>query len=378
MSIFSGTGKSKKQQKAELAAYITNSTNSYLQAGKDYFKGDIAPLEPVIAKAVENKTINTPEVHHNLIKQAITHLVKTGKTENGKVRPYKNHPWMQQQNISKALQNDQIMINYMIARVSEKCNDTVVELVQTGLQAWSKSQQTINNAERLAAQNLYKKCYNTLQNHAQLKNIACNKSAVQKDDMQKLLGEYKSEFSNYQLKSNVGSQPTDKVYVQRLENRAQALEQDLQQHKTTTINLLPQVTNNALGFMFANNINYASFHNIDCTQFQHCMTREIIGILNTSADMAYRNGYAPVITQLAYYNCNLAVSAQQLNQLSYIKEAATFTDICHFFTVYSQIMLDHEFQVRQWKEVGVGVAQGAAQALYKWAQFAEQLYTEPS
>lgn len=205
-----------------------------------------------------------------------------------------------------------------------------------------------------------------------------NSISVKQADLQDILYECTSKMDAYNLECADGIQQLGRAYILRLDKRKQALiasEIELENNKFE--NRRYKINSNTLGFLQASNINYAAFDNARCTQFQHCITEEIIGILNSSADMACRNSYGSIITQFAQYNCNLAVSAQQLNQLSHVKEAVAITDISHVFQLYGQAMLDDELEAAGWKALGVGVATGSARALYKWAGFIERLCNEP-
>ena len=380
LSTSSHATKTKKQQKAELEQNLTTATHQYLQSGKNFFKGDISRIEPIIRKAILDKSIEKPVVQDYLKFQVITHLVATSQTDSGKVIPYKNHPWMHNHDLRTVSSTDQIKLNYMISRVSQVCNDTTVELVQAALQAWEQAQHATNSHEKIMHQNMYEKCYNTLKQYVQPSNIACHAPQMQKADITKLLDMYTSEIDTYHAQNNASMQHTDSAYFARLEERKQAL-LDSEKELTGQLsreNRTYKIDSQTVGFMQACNINYACFDNIGCSRFQHCITNEIVTILKTAADMAARNNYEPVITQFAKHTSNLAVSAQQLNQLSYRQQAAVvLTDLAHFFSEYGQIMVDHDFQLRRWKALGVPIATGAARALYKWVEFAEKLYDDP-
>jgi hypothetical protein len=149
LSTSSHATKTKKQQKAELEQNLTTATHQYLESGKNFFKGDISRIEPIIRKAILDKSIEKPVVQDYLKFQVITHLVATGQTDSGKVIPYKNHPWMHNHDLRTVSSTDQIKLNYMISRVSQVCNDTTVELVQAGLQAWEQAQHATNSHEKI-------------------------------------------------------------------------------------------------------------------------------------------------------------------------------------------------------------------------------------
>lgn len=380
LSTSSDAIKTKKQQKETLENHVTSITNQYLQSGKSFFKGDISRIEPMIRKAIVDKSIKKPAVQDTLKFQAITHLVTTGQTDSGKVVPYKNHPWMQNHDLRTASLTDQIKLNYMISRVSQVCNDTTVELVQAGLSSWEQAHYATNPHEKIMHHNMYEKCYKALKQNVQPDNMACYAPQMQQADITKLLDRYTYEINTYQAQNNVCMQRTDSPYFARLEQRKQALldsEKELS-GQLTRENRTYTIDAQTVGFMQACNINYACFDNIGCSRFQHCITSEIVTILKTAADMASRNNYESIITQFAKHTSNLAVSAQQLNQLSYRDHAAVvLTDLAHFFTSYGQIMLDHDFQLRQWKKLGIPVATGVARSLYTWVQFAAKLYDDP-
>lgn len=125
--------------------------------------------------------------------------------------------------------------------------------------------------------------------------------------------------------------------------------------------------------MIANNLNYTAFDGGAVTPFQHCLTQEILEILESSVEMQKQYGFQEKTADFAFYNCQLAVSAQQLNQLSYLDEAVALTDLTHFFEMYGRSMLDDELEAAGWQAIGTG----ASRAIAQWGQFAYNLTTQP-
>lgn len=135
----SGRKRSTTAQKKEFDAYVAASTKKLIEAVHKAFQGDVSALYPVIKKAIETNSMHLPEVKNSLMHQTIAHMVTTAQTNRGVMSKFKNHPWMQNKDLSCASIDDQIGLNYMISRVYSLSNDTIVELVQNGLKSWDRS-----------------------------------------------------------------------------------------------------------------------------------------------------------------------------------------------------------------------------------------------
>ncbi len=207
---------------------------------------------------------------------------------------------------------------------------------------------------------------------------ASKSDADKKDDDKDKRAHCNQNSQNNQRGSGTDRQSIHDAHAERIAHRSQALTQSKEQLRTNslaqhTYEMSPQ----ARGFMQANNIDYTVFNGASVTNFQHCLTQEILGIVEASAGMAQNSGARSIIGQLATYNCNLAVSAQQLNQASHLDQAVAVTDLSHFFNAYGQLLVDSGLQSQAIVDLGLGVGEGTARALQQWYEFGKELYSDP-
>ena len=135
----------KHQQKNLLEKYVASIQN--------YFQGDVTPVVKAIKKAIDNQTMSQPAVRKFLQHTIISHLVKTGETDQGKVRPFKNYPWMQLHDLQQVSVDDQIMVNYFVGQLFTKANDTTVENIEQ-VKKFSDYTDNFKNLEKLTPQEI--------------------------------------------------------------------------------------------------------------------------------------------------------------------------------------------------------------------------------
>ncbi len=125
------------------------------------------------------------------------------------------------------------------------------------------------------------------------------------------------------------------------------------------------MSTHARGYLMANNLNYAAFDSMVATNIQHCLTRENIEIIELMADMAQRHGYKAETKALIHQICDQAITAQQLNQRSRIKEAAAVTDLNCVSAYFAQFTIDEDPELMAF--IVTGKAFGKATC--KWGEF---------
>jgi len=138
-----------------------------------------------------------------------------------------------------------------------------------------------------------------------------------------------------------------------------------------------QMSYTVRGFMMANNINYAAFDGMKSTSFQHQLTQENLDIIESSVNIAEQNNFEPNIKAFAEQTCNLAVAAQQLNQLAKCQEAQAVTDLNDSYARYLELIAGEQAEAKAFRDLGVGVYKGTERGLRAWGQFAGKLATQP-
>ena len=279
--------------------------------------------------------------------------------------------WLEKTDLSKANQEEKNMIQCMLDAMVDAKNDTDIEFAQAGLLAWEKAQQAESDEEYTYHIKKSKDYYKVVQRKTPLQSIAQQAQPIKPCDLDKLLNNYKTELVQYhQEEKSFNRQPSNNPFIDRIEKRAQALAESQEQLQSKnlphrTYEMSPQ----ARGFMMAHNMNYAAFDGGKVTNYQHCLTQEILGIIESSAGAALKYDSKSMIGQLAQYNCDLAVSAQQLNQLAHVEQATALTDVSHFFQTYGRAMIDYELETEAWCGMVQGSYDGTVQALTKWNNF---------
>jgi hypothetical protein len=311
---------------------------------------------------------------------ACTSPIKIGTTHHAQPghESYKNHPLLKLYDTQQVCLDDRLMIHYLIGLMSQPHCDSTTELVQTSLQAWRVAQATTNIDQKVAAQKLYKKCYQALQFNRKLQSLAHHAPGNIKKETSILLEQYSTAVDAQKLDTKSNANIT---HFHRLQQRQHALletQKELKSCARKSFNYINRLSNDVVGFMLNNNINYASFDAVHYTSIQHCITSELVPTINSSIDTLMRSNFQPIIKQFAYHYCQLAVAAQQLNQLARLQEAVTLTDLAHFFSLYGQFMLDNDQQLKNWKLLSMSVEQGTSQAVYKWYKFIQQFCHDPA
>ena len=372
--VQNNTGQLNSAQKFAIQNTITKTISEVSKSYQANLDGMYPTMYQSIQQFVLNRTIQQADLEHAFTHHMMQHLVTTNQTNHGIITKYQEHPWVHNKDISKASQEEKVMVNYMLDCMVNAKNNTTVELAQAALQEWIHAQNTQSREE---SELHIKKCnnyYSSMQRKAPNESIHQQAKPVQKKDVENLSQNYAAIIENNRHNETLHANSVDAQYLARIEKRAQALVESKEQLRTNKlVHHTYEMSLDARGFLMANNMNYAAFDAVNVTNFQHCLTQEILGIIESSVDMVHRNGYQSIIAQLAYYNCNLAISAQQLNQLSHIKQAAAVTDLSHFFELYGRSILDDELEAQAWVALGSGMYDGATKVLYKWHEFAKKL-----
>lgn len=362
---------------AQKAAMHNFATQRILDISKSYqanFDGMYPTIYLSLQQFILNPTMQQADLEHACAHQMIEHLITTNQTHHGIITRYQQHPWVYKKDISKASQEEKIMVNYMLDCMVGAENNTTVELAQAALRAWIHAQ----GAQTQQEYELHiKKCnnyYSSMQHKKPNQSMYQQAKPVQKADIEHLAQNYAAIIENNRSATSLPTNSFGAQYAARIEKRARALVESKEQVRTNKlVHHTYEMSYDARGFLMANNMNYAVFDAVNVTNFQHCLTQEILDIIESSVDTVQRNGCQSIIAQLAYYNCNLAISAQQLNQLSHIQQAAAVTDLSHFFAVYGRSILDDALEAQAWIALGTGVYDGATKVLYKWHEFAKKL-----
>ncbi len=362
---------------AQKTAIQTTITKTITEVSKSYL-ANLDAMYPIMYQSLQqfllNPAIQPTDLEHAFTHHLMQHLVSTNQTNHGIITRYQQHPWVQNKDISSASQEEKIMVNYMLDCIVQAKNNTTVELAQAAIQAWIHAQSAQSREEYELC---IKKCnnyYSSMQYKIPTQSISQQAKPVQKSEIENLSKDYAAILETNHKNTIIDPKSLQAQYCARIEKRAQALVESKEQLRTNKlVHHDYEMSLNARGFLMANNMNYTAFDAVNVTNFQHCLTQEILGIIESSVNMAERNGCQSIIAQLAYYNCNLAISAQQLNQLSHIKQAAAVTDLSHFFELYGRSILDDELEAQAWIALGSGIYDGTTKVLYRWHEFAKKL-----
>ncbi len=276
------------------------------------------------------------------------------------------------------------MLQHMLDTIMQADNDTTIEIAQSGLRSWQQAQDATSDDERHYHLKKFRDYHRTIDYTTPSHSIAQQALPIRYSDIDDALEDYKAAIQihrdaiHHDAPTNNSQSGNNDAHFDRLQKRAQALIETKLQFNTQnlpyhTYDISPQ----ARGFMMANNMNYAAFDGAHVTNFQHCLTQEILGIVESSADIASKYDSKSIINQLATHNCNLAISAQQLGQASYIKEALTWVDLCHFFNTYTKLLVDSGLHSQVTMDVSLGIVDGTLHALQKWGTFLHQLGCQP-
>jgi hypothetical protein len=368
------TGQLNSAQKTAIQSAVTKRISEVAKSYHANFDAMYPTMYQSLQQFALNPRIKQSDVEHAFTYQMMHHLITTNQTDYGIITRYQQHPWVENKDISKASQEEKVMVNYMLDCMVRAENNTTIELAQAALQKWIQAQ----SAQSLEEYESYiKKCnnyYSSMQHKTPTQSILQQAKPVQKTDIENLSQNYTAIIKTNSNNKSLDTNSLDAQYIARIEKRVEALVESKEQLRTNKlVHHTYEMSLEARGFLMANNMNYAAFDGENVTNFQHCLTQEILGIIESSVNTVQRNGCQSIITQLAYYNCNLAISAQQLNQLSQIKQAAAVTDLSHFFALYGRSILDDGLEAQAWINLSVGIYDGATKVLYKWHEFAKRL-----
>ena len=166
----------------------------------------------------------------------------------------------------------------------------------------------------------------------------------------------------------------------RIRQREQALQRS--KHELATQHLQPFraiINSDTRGYLLSENLNHTAFDSSKpITSFQAYLQQEIVGIIQTSANIAHSHSRQSIMHQLAHHTCALALAAQELNQAAHLTEAVALTDLTHFFQLYGQCMLEDELEARAWQDIALGIHDGATKAAQAWIEFTGNLCTNPA
>ncbi|MBV8661307.1 MAG: hypothetical protein JO129_04135, partial [Candidatus Dependentiae bacterium] len=287
--------------------------------------------------------------------------------------------WKKNNHIDQATFEDQFAIHQILDEIALSKNDTTIELAQTSLKSWEKAQKAESDEECAYHRKNFENCYKAIQSNKSIPSIAEQAGFIKKAEIEKLLENYTHAINDNNNSDKVLEEHSfDKEHFDRIKKRQQALAETKEQLDTDiVIYHTYKMSSQARGFMMAHNLNYAVFDGAAVTNFQHCLTQEILGIVESSANISQHSKNNFIVAELARYNCELAISAQQLNQLSRIEEAAAITDLSHFFELYGRSMLDDQLEAEVTARMAVGIYDGAARLLKGWNDFAIKLYNNP-
>jgi len=314
------------------------------------------------------KTISKEEQIAAQVKENYKHLVH-GQDVLGQNERY-----------NQADSDDRKIISFLHDTIAQGKDQTSVELAQESLHAFKQSQVVDSDEERERLTKKSKKYFDALQHPENHKVEKLDHVRdVRLEQIDTLLQGYTEQMNVFKSQAQDSHQSVGAAqYQSRLEKRAQALAATQEELKKNQLQSnFYTISSDVRGFMLANDLNYKAFDGGQATQFQHCLTQEILEIMESSVKRSIRSDSNSVVSQLEYHTCQLAVAAQQLNQQAQIEQAVAVTDWTQFLELYGQSMLDDElgaqFEAESWKSVGVG----AARALSKWASFGEKVCSEP-
>ena len=269
------------------------------------------------------------------------------------------------------------VIDFLLGCLQRATNDMTVELAQGALQAFGDFKKAESDADRDYYEAQYQEMYDVLHSDEPLLAISQQARSIRQEDIDALLQQYSTALEGHVSNTALDKKFED-LHIARLKKRQQALlDSKKQVDKNSFKNQSYDVSPQARGFMMTNQMNYAAFDQMKGTNFQHCLLQENLQIVEFASGMLMRNPYGSIIKDFTKQICNVAVSAQQLNQLGHIKEAAAITDINHFYNRYREEIYDLDYEIQSLKKIGVGACQGATQFLLKWAEFGENLCNEP-
>jgi len=282
---------------------------------------------------------------------------------------YKNQQCMQGVDLNNVSQYELKLVHSLPDIIVESSNDTTLELAQASLRSWVNAQRAENDDDHKIHMKKSQELYDKLEEEKLKLSMVQQASKIKKSDVDNLLNDYTVMIQD--CKQDQSINPT--VY-KRIEKRSQALIESQEQLSTNNLSRQNhELSSQARGFMMANNMNYQSFNNAVLTNFQHCLTDELVEVVESSASAVEKHGKDSIAGQLAYHNCNIAVSAQQLNQSSKIEEAVALADMTHLFELCAKILCKNEIG----QEILVGALLGVKKSAEGWFDFGKRLQDDP-
>jgi hypothetical protein len=271
-------------------------------------------------------------------------------------------PWLRLHNLQDASRRDQIMLNYNAICIASTKNGIITEVAQNCLDHWQSEQQVNNQTDATWYRKQCQKSYEALKNYQKISPLQKRKS-----DKKILLDCL--DITRQQLA--VIHNESEPYYTEQLTSREKALIESIRTNKKSEKEF--KLNPHNIGFMMAHNINHHAFHNQDCLEIQHCLTDQIVRIIDHMISMTEINPSNPIMVDYVKHSCNLAVAGQQLNQQNQIYHAMSLTDYSEFFALYGQSLLLDDVEGTMF----YGIAQGLGKSLAKYVTFAQALYNNP-
>jgi|GEM_PF-430524 len=342
---------------------------------------DLSPKSPELQD-------NDQVVDDTVNMQDLTEYVAKDRSLNKSVKNSK-HSYSMSRDITDSIENQLIdrdneysgkvssseikMIKYMLWTMTHAHNNMIVEYAQSGLQAWKSAQKAETEEEYDFHLQQFRKYYDSIDSQ-KVQSFKQELKLVGKDKIDSLLQDYQNILKDDESGQSLSKEKIDNSHTVRLEKRIQALTKSQEQFRANTVIKCDfEMSFETRAYLMAHGMNYAAFDSVPVMHIQNCLTQENLDIIESAIERAQRHGYAPDIQEFTKHTCNLAITAQQLNQRHRIEEAAALTDLNHVNALFAQSMLEDEAEVRGW----VAMGNGMSKALYKWYDFSKRLCCQP-
>ncbi|MBP6869774.1 hypothetical protein KBC04_02745 [Candidatus Babeliales bacterium] len=353
-----------------LSAIVLANTNFY-EANFDGMSADFFTT----FQELQNSSLNHEErsvLTSKLNFQMMHHLVKTGQIHRGIIKKYEKHPWAIHKDLTEADFSEQCMANFMLDSMAFAENDTTIEIAQAGLREWTDGIQSKTEEEYLYHMNRSNQYYGSLRKQLPTHSITdyaqpMDQTIAMIDDF---FEKYAATVKEY-YKDAIGElSDLEQEHLHRIEKRLDALEKSKKQVRPENrVQQTYAMSPCAQAFFMEHNLNYAVFNGGVVTDFQHCLTQEVLGIIESSVEVVRSHHYESMIKNFTIHNCQLAVSGQQLNQLARLNEAVAVIDYSHFFENIARFIYGDKLYG--------AMDIGAAKSLDKWMVFAYKLGSDP-
>ncbi len=289
--------------------------------------------------------------------------------------------WSDTQNVTHVTDAEKSSIFRMQDCIVQPKNAIAADFAYASLQDWQDAQiaPTDDIYQYHAARS--KKFHDFALSKNQIGIIDKPAQELQKVDLEKMIERYQKIEQSHLTENYDPALQSDTdfnhQYTTCIATRLQALQQS--QEQIASKNFVGQshtMSPQARGFMMAHNMNHRIFDAQQPTAIQHCLTKELIGVVEQSASMAFNQKNDSTIYQFAQQTCQLAVGAQQLNQTGHIEQAVAVTDLSQFFAMYGKSMLEDNGASDAPGFMAMG--QGVSRAAEKWGTFLNNLRKDPN